>query len=214
MKRMMAGLVVFALAVIPSCGGNNPSGSSPVSPEYYPMQVGDWWDYSYSVIELEPDSGLSYEGYRHYEVLSQQDSTYKVELAQYYWLWNHQVLPDTVVSRDTLTVILTSDSVRVTSSDSTYNCKILDLPLEEGKTWDGVCTVLDLDVYVETPAGTFESCAEVLEYWEKQYYCYYHKMYCPDIGLVEFNAYDVYPNPNDPVLRVDIYYELIGSSYL
>lgn len=214
MKKMIAAAILSTLAVIGGCGENNPSSSSPVSPEYYPMQVGSWWNYDYSVIELEPDSGLSYEGSRHYEVLSQEDSTYMVALTQYYWLWNHYILADTLVSRDTLNVMVTSDSVTLISSDSTYNCKILDLPLEEGKTWDGVCTVLDLDAHVETPAGTFENCAEVLEYWENQYFCYYHKMYCPDIGLVEFNAYDVYPDPNNPDLRVDIYYELTGSNYL
>ena len=207
LSKVSAGCCLVLTLVLVGCG-NNPVTVTPPPGDYFPMALGDWWEYAYSAMRIEPDSILWEEGSEHIEVISISGDTCIVEQTFSLWVAFGQVQVDTLVMESTLTYLVNTDSVAILSPD-TVSHKYLDFPLELGKTWDG-WTVMDMDADVVTPAGLFEGCAAISTYSES-YNSYIDYYYSPGTGMIEKCALDAFPYGDST--KVNIIFELTGSSY-
>lgn len=212
------GCCLVLILVFVGCGDNPvtitaPPGDNPVTiiqtpGDYFPMTLGDWWEYAYSVNMIEPDDILWEEGSEYLEVISVSGDTCIVEKTFSLWVFCGKVQKDTLVTVSTLTYLVNTDSVAILSPD-TVSHKYLDFPLELGKTWDG-WTVVDMNADVITPAGLFEGCAAISKYDEHQN-CYVYYYYSPGTGMIEKCALNASPWPDNT--KFNIVFELTGSIY-
>lgn len=207
LSKVSAGCCLVLTLVLVSCG-NNPVTITPPPGDYFPMALGDWWEYAHSAMQIEPDSILWEEGSEHKEVISVSGDTCIVEKTSSLWVAFGQVQVDTLVMVSTLSYLVNTDSVAILSPD-TVSHKYLDFPLELGKTWDD-WTVVDMDTDVVTPAGLFEGCAHISTYSE-QHNCFTHYFYSPGTGMIEKCELDAFPWSDST--KFSIIYELTGSSY-
>ncbi|MBD3278271.1 MAG: hypothetical protein GF388_08230 [Candidatus Aegiribacteria sp.] len=208
MKLFVTGItLMIAAAVMIGCGESS-TGPSEEGSNYFPMQEGDWWEYSYTATRVSPDTLLWEEGSTYYDVLSVSGDTCRVQKTLKLWTINGQQ-QDTTVNYDTLTWISNSDSLVFLFNNGT-GIKYLDLPLYVGKTWDD-WTVESLSEEVTTPAGTFTDCALVTTP-NTPYNTDTCFEYCPDIG--EVRRYEKYSQLTGSTNAYDIFFNLTGSSYL
>ncbi len=207
LSKVSAGCCLILALLLVSCG-NNPVTITPPPGDYFPMTVGDWWEYAHSAMKIEPDSILWEDGSEHMAVISVSGDTCIVEKTFSLWVAFGQVQVDTLVMVDTLTYLVNTDSVTILSPD-TVSHKYLDYPLELGKTWGG-WTVVDMDADVATPAGLYEGCAAISTYSES-YNSYIDYYYSPGTGMIEKCELGASPWPDST--KFNIVYELTGSSY-
>ena len=209
MKLFVAGIpLIIAAAVMIGCGESS-TGPSEEGSNYFPMQEGDWWEYSYTATRVSPDTLLWEEGSTYYDVLSVSGDTCEVEKTTKIWMIAGQPQQDTTVTLDTLTWISNADSL-VLLLNNGIEMKYLDLPLSVGKTWDD-WTVESLSEEVTTPAGTFTECALVTTP-NTTYNTETCFEYCPDLG--EVRRYEKYRQMAGYDDAYDAFFSLTGSSYL
>ena len=203
--KLTACLIAVSAVVFLSGCGDSPLSEPEVEENYFPMALGDWWDYDYSEYQTEPDSLLLHEGSEFNEVIAVSEDTFLVERTLSLWVFLGHVQPDTMVIVDTLTYLVNADSVFFYDTDST-GVKELDFPLELDKTW-GDYTVTDMHAGISVPAGYFEDCACIevpISLYQSTRYTYY----APGIGIVSKYVDDAYSG----VMVRDIHYDLRGSS--
>lgn len=206
-SKSIAGCCLVLILLLVGCG-NNPVTITPPPGDYFPMALGDWWEYAYSAMMIEPDSILWEDGSELEEVISISGDTCIVEKTLSLWVIIGVAQVDTLVSVSTLTYLVNADSVAILSPD-TVSHKYLDFPLELGKTWGG-WTVVDMDADVSTPAGLFEGCAAISTHDESQN-CYIDHYYSPGTGMINKCRLDASPWPDST--KFNTVFELTGSSY-
>lgn len=199
------------LILISLAGCDEPSG--PVVPEnYFPMELGDWWEYDQTVTRVFPDTSLRQEGTEEFLVVDITGDTCLVQRTLSIWYLNGEALEDTMYFVDSLRYVLNEDSV-VFIQPEFEAVKILDLPLELGKTWD-VYTVTGMGEDITTPAGVMENCAVVESYTTAGFGHYtflVEETYCPAVGRIMLHS------PNYQIVEayiLDVLYVLRGSSRL
>ncbi len=202
MRKRSVTVLVAICSLVAGCGDDSPSGPSD-TPDYFPMEQDDWWVYAYSAERVAPDSAMWEQGEVLHLVTGISGDTCTVTRTTSNWMLFGSYLEDTTVTVDTLVYLVTADSVWLAGP----GVKVLDLPLELGKTWGGY-TVTDMDASVETPAGLFTGCAEV-QAFSSMWDCNVLTIYCPSVGEVARLAYGASQGPE---IRYDIKFELQGSS--
>ncbi len=127
--RLLKYAVIFSATGLALVGcGDSPTEQSAEEPNYFPMNEGDFWEYSYTATRVEPDTVIWEEGSRFSQVLLVSADTCKVETVTSYWKLGGVLLPDTSVICDTLTYLVTPDSILRLAYNELY-FKILDFPL-------------------------------------------------------------------------------------
>lgn len=212
--RSLKYAVAFSAAGLVLIGcGNTPTGQSAEDPDYFPMNEGDFWEYSYSATRVSPDTVVWEEGSRLSRVLWVSGDTCRVENVKTLWILFGQQMPDTSVTRDTLTYLVTPDAIQIIASEEIFS-KILDLPLYPGKTWSDTQNdwkVESTSEEISTPAGTFTDCA-IISTPSEIYNTDIYFVYCPGIGDVSSYALGIQYMGSDIVSNV--VFTLTNSSYL
>ena len=124
---------ILCAALLFGCN-SNPTNQSPADPNYFPMSVGDWWEYNYTATQVSPDTILWEQGSELLRVLSIAGDTYLVERTFSRWICFGQMQEDTTIVVSTINYLVTPDSVLSLFGD-TLSSKRLDFPLWVGKTW-------------------------------------------------------------------------------
>jgi hypothetical protein len=208
MKRVLVTAGIAAVMTFVCSCGNEPFGSTSGSENYFPVSLGDYWEYAYSAYQISPDSLLWSQGTETREIVSIDSNYVEMERTLDLWFNMGQSLIDTLSATDTLLYFVDSDSVVLLNADSTIDSKILDFPLQIDKTW-GNFLVLDMDASVETPAKFFDGCAEVQGYSDN-YDCNYFDFYFPGVGLVATSL----PEVQLTEWTYDVEYKLLESNLL
>ena len=168
-----------ALWLTAACAGQNPVASSntTIDPsDLYPLQTGNAW--SYDVDTGEPSTTL---GITRVDAFDGRIAEVRTGRA----VVRYEVLPE---------------GIRVPPGDAW----LIRAPLAEGATWPGrggrTARVSSTDMTVETPAGTFERCVEVVETGGKLD-LEVRTVYCPQVGPV-WVASTMRSNVSDRVVTV------------
>lgn len=173
-------LVPCLLLIWAGCG-DDPSG--PVIPaDYFPMEVGDWWEYDQKATRIQPDTMVWQEGTERFEVTAVNGDSCTVSRSLSLWILHGELLEDTLLLSNEIRYVVTDNEVIMILSDSLSPEKILDFPLETGKTW-GPYTVTEMGATVQTPAGAMEDCA-VIGSVSAEFGYTTQEWYCPGIGAV------------------------------
>lgn len=213
MKLLKCAVAFSAVALLLLGCGDSPTEQSAEDPDYFPMEAGDFWEYSYTATRIAPDTVIWEEGSKLSRVLWVSGDTCKVERSSTLWTSFGQQMPDTTVYCDTLTYLVTQDSVLIIASEEIYS-KLLDTPLYPGKTWSDTqsnWTVESVSEGISTPAGSFVDCA-LISTPNENYNTDIFYVYCPGIGDVSSYALGVQYSGSDIVSNIVL--TLTSSSYL
>jgi len=170
---------VAALCVVAACAGQSGTHSPPAAfdpSEFYPLQAGNAWSYDVDTGEARTTLGIT-----RVESFDGRIATVQTGRA----VVRYEVLPE---------------GIRVPPDDAW----LIRGPLAEGATWPGrggrSARLTSLEVRVDTPAGKFERCIEVVETGGKLD-LEVSTVYCPRVGPVTV-ASTMRSNTSDRVAKV------------
>jgi len=177
----MAALPCFlgALCCLVACAGQSPPPSSRATIEpsdLYPLRTGNAWSY-----DVDTGDSLTTLGIARVEAFDGHIAEVHTGRA----VVRYEVLPE---------------GIRVPPGD----VWLIRAPLVEGATWPGrggrTARLVSIDMTVETPAGTFDRCVEVVETGGKLE-LEVRTVYCPQVGPVRVRS-TMHSNVSDRVATV------------
>jgi hypothetical protein len=155
-----AAVAIFAFAV--ACAGQTPAPSTLAAIEpsdLYPLQTGNAWSYDVDTGDTSTTLGIA------------RVEAFDGRIAEVHTgraVVRYEVLPE---------------GIRVPPADAW----LLRAPLVEGATWPGrggrTALLISTGITIETPAGAFDRCMEVVETGGKLE-LEVHTVYCPGVGPV------------------------------
>lgn len=170
---------VLALCFTLGCAGQSPAVPSRASIEpsdLYPLQTGNAWSYDVDTGEASTTLGIT------------RVEAFDGRIAEVHTgraVVRYEVLPE---------------GIRVPPGDAW----LIRAPLVEGATWPGrggrAARLVSTDTTVETPAGTFDRCVEVVETGGKLE-LEVRTVYCPQVGPVWVRS-TMHSNVSDRVATV------------
>lgn len=153
MKKLL--LLVPLIVFIISCGG---------AVNYYPLAVGNVWDYIMTMTMTTPTDTLEATGSQNDEITEEttlDDGTEVFEQVTITTIFD----PDTSVDTTIMYIEETDDYIRgYDSKDDTIPDTFAELPIEDGNTWDvndDMSAVVLGKVDVSVPAGDYDDCWEI-----------------------------------------------------
>lgn len=147
--------IVFTL-FITSCGGDGDSGVA-----YYPLTVGDIWNYEVTMTWEDPDTTMVITGDLRAKITdeTQLDNGTDVFEQVVAWTLDGSSFVDTNYIEETDAAIISYDR-----KDGTDPFTLLELPIEDGNTWivNTTTTAVVLGKQdVSVPAGEYDNCWEI-----------------------------------------------------
>ena len=177
MKQSLPVLLVLLFMI--GCGG--------VEDNYYPLTIGNQWEYSSTTTITTPDSTIQITGARTIEITAETTMDNGIEVFE--MVADGTI--DTLEFTDTSYVAEHGDQIiKYASKTDTTPSTILVLPIEEGNTWptsgSWMAVVIGKTTETVVPAGTYEDCWEIATYDTVSIFSdtvFY--IYAPEIGLVK-----------------------------
>ena len=174
-----AAVALLLLCGVGACAGQSPLPSSreTITPsDLYPLQTGNAWSYDVDTGDESTTLGIA------------RVEAFDGRIAEVHTgrtVVRYEVLPE---------------GIRVPPGDAW----LIRAPLVEGATWAGrggrTARLASIDMTVETPAGTFDGCVEVIEMGGKLE-LEVRTVYCPQVGPVRVSS-TMHSNVSDRVARV------------
>lgn len=188
MKKLL--LLIPLVVLIVGCG------SDEEGTVFYPLSVGNEWNYNMSMTRTTPTDTTVETGSDKLEITA--ETTLDNGTAVFEWVltitFDDTLVPDII---DTSYIEETEDYILQydAKTDTVPSDTMLALPLETGKTWADYEVMGQEDVTV--PAGTFNGCWEVREV-DDEFTLYVY--WAPDVGAVRLN---------DNAVDADTTYEML-----
>lgn len=188
MKKLL--LLIPLVVLIVGCG------SDEEGTVFYPLSVGNEWNYNMSMTRTTPTDTTVETGSDKLEITA--ETTLDNGTAVFEWVltitFDDTLVPDII---DTSYIEETEDYILQydAKADTVPSDTMLALPLETGKTWADYEVMGQEDVTV--PAGTFNDCWEVREV-DDEFTLYVY--WAPDVGAVRLN---------DNAVDADTTYEML-----
>ena len=188
MKKLL--LLIPLVVLIVGCG------SDEEGTVFYPLSVGNEWNYNMSMTRTTPTDTTVETGSDKLEITA--ETTLDNGTAVFEWVltitFDDTLMPDII---DTSYIEETEDYILQydAKADTVPSDTMLALPLETGKTWADYEVMGQEDVIV--PAGTFNDCWEVREV-DDEFTLYVY--WAPDVGAVRLN---------DNAVDADTTYEML-----
>ncbi len=188
MKKLL--LLIPLVVLIVGCG------SDEEGTVFYPLSVGNEWNYNMSMTRTTPTDTTVETGSDKLEITA--ETTLDNGTAVFEWVltitFDDTLMPDII---DTSYIEETEDYILQydAKADTVPSDTMLALPLETGKTWADYEVMGQEDVTV--PAGTFNDCWEVREV-DDEFTLYVY--WAPDVGAVRLN---------DNAVDADTTYEML-----
>ncbi|NOR16230.1 hypothetical protein GQ543_00760 [candidate division WOR-3 bacterium] len=188
MKKLL--LLIPLVVLIVGCG------SDEEGTVFYPLSVGNEWNYNMSMTRTTPTDTTVETGSDKLEITA--ETTLDNGTAVFEWVltitFDDTLVPDII---DTSYIEETEDYILQydAKTDTVPSDTMLALPLETGKTWADYEVMGQEDVTV--PAGTFNDCWEVREV-DDEFTLYVY--WAPDVGAVRLN---------DNAVDADTTYEML-----
>ncbi len=172
-------IVSIAIVLVVGCAAQKPPASSPTSlvpADLYPLQAGNAWSYDVDTGDSSTTLGTT-------RVEAFDGRVAEVHTGRA--VVRYEVLPE---------------GIRVPPEDAW----LLRAPLVEGATWPGrggrTARLNSTDASIETPAGRFERCVEIIE-TGGQLELEVRTVYCPQVGPVAVTS-TMHSNVSDRALTV------------
>lgn len=162
----------------PGQGNNVPEEKVDDVSVYFPMKVGNQWEYEgigneYAAYTQE----ATYNKGNRYQVMINNGGTVMANI--------YEISKDKIIN--TYREAESYTNKNVLDKKSNLNIVILQLPIKVGSTWvseENNYEITDINKKVTVPAGTFEDCVAIKEVFKEgtSYQLYYYKR---DIGLIK-----------------------------
>jgi hypothetical protein len=159
MEKARIWFVAILLVYMMGCGKKNPTGNTTSVPDFYPMSIGSWWQYSGTMIKAEKDSIMG-------------TVTFPGNIVCYRVL--HRWGIDSILN-DTFTAYVSKTPQEVRRyyflGDTSFYSVNIKLPIAIGNAW--AARVYDSTQYydsmrvvgtgsVTVPAGSFTNCYRII----------------------------------------------------
>jgi hypothetical protein len=159
---IVVSLITF-IALIGGCGGDDEE--EPTLADYFPLAVGNIWDYVYTIVMEQQGSSQTFTGDIQVEITGVTTLVNGMDVIIREMIVSMMGMVDT-----TYTYIAASDTAVLFyfSLNDTIPNKYLELPLETGNSWvvsTGQTAVVLGRNNVSVPAGNYSHCWEVAYTW-------------------------------------------------
>jgi len=155
MKKLL--LLVPLIVFIIGCGAE--------AVNYFPLAVGNVWDYIMTMTVTTPTDTLEATGSQNVEITEETTLDDGTEVFEYVTITTTIFDPDTFVDTTIVYIEETDDYIRgYESKDDTIPDTFAELPIEDGNTWDvndDESAVVLGKVDVSVPAGDYDDCWEI-----------------------------------------------------